>query len=655
MKTFLPLKRDKLTRPPWGYTVDPHDPYLLLPVIEHLSVLEEGKDMLDRGASLRKVAAYITAKTGAEISQTSVRNFYYGDPARAEQAKKRDDLLENYQHNNINKKGRRLPEELRIKRAIGRTKSKLTRKEKKLIALKEAQAADAARLSAELKADDAAPKLTVVADPQAAPNQVEIRPNPGPQTEFLAAPEFEVLYGGAAGGGKSWALLVDPLRTVNLPAHKAIIFRKTNDDLRTLIGMSKELYPKLIPGAKFNEQKSTWYFPAGGWMWFRYLDKDTDVESMQGQDFSWAGFDELTQWSTPYVYEYIRSRVRTTDKNIQPFCCIRASANPGGVGGHWVKKTFVDPAAPNTAFVATSLETGLPMYWPDNHEDPERRGKPLFYRRFIPAKLKDNPYLYKTGSYEAGLLSLPEIQRRQLLEGDWDVAEGAAFTEFNRHVHTCVPFDIPSHWMRFRAADWGYKSPGCVLWFACDTNGNLYVYREFYHSATLTPKTSLANDVADKILELEMGENIRYGVLDVSTWNQRGSGDTGPSIAESQIRRGCFWRPSDRHKNSRKFGKMEIHRRLQVKPLPDEIDGRIVEKPSLIIFNTCVNLIRTLPTIPLNKSDPEDVDTDSEDHAYDALRYGCASRPINPNQRAFRSQITAAPRQSQYNSFGFPT
>lgn len=652
MKTFLPLKRDKLTRPQWGYTVDPNDPYLLLPVIEHLQALEEGKDMLDKGASLRKVAAYITAKTGVVISQTSVRNFYYADPLRKDAAAKRDDLLENYKQNNINRKGRHLPDELKLKRAIGRTKGKLTRKEKKLQALKEEQRQIADKLSAVYHKQEAAPKLTVVAEP--AVNQIQIVPNPGPQTEFLAAPEFEVLYGGAAGGGKSWALLVDPLRTVHLPAHKAIIFRKTNDDLRTLIAMSKEFYPKLIPGAKFNEQKSTWYFPGGGWMWFRYLDKDADVESMQGQDFSWAGFDELTQWSTPFVYEYIRSRVRTTDPEIQKYCCIRASANPGGVGGHWVKKTFIDPAPPNTAFIATNLETGQPMYWPDNHDDPEKRGKPLFYRRFIPARLKDNPYLYKTGSYEAGLMSLPEVQRRQLLEGDWDVAEGAAFTEFNRHVHTCAPFDIPSHWMRFRAADWGYTQPGCVLWFACDPNGNLYVYREFYHSRTLTPKFCQAPDVADKILELEMGENVRYGVLDSSTWNQRGSGDTGPSIAETMIKRGCMWRPSDRHKFSRKFGKMEIHRRLQVRLLPDEISGKINEKPQLVIFNTCVNLIRTLPTILMDKNDPEDVDTDSEDHAYDALRYGCASRPINPNMRVYRPHISAAPQTAQYNSFGFP-
>jgi hypothetical protein len=368
---------------------------------------------------------------------------------------------------------------------------------------------------------------------------------------------------------------------------------------------------------------------------------------MQGQSFTWAGFDELPQWPTPFVYEYIGSRVRTTDPAIEPYLAIRATGNPGGPGAWWVKKKFIDFSPPNTAFPAMDMEGNI-LRWPDNDPRPHLRGKVLHYRRFIPAKLKDNPHLYKSGSYEAGLLAMPEIQRRQLLDGDWDVVEGAAFTEFNRKVHVCPPFDIPPHWLRFRCADWGYKQPGCVLWIACDPNGSLYVYREYYHRLVLAP------DVADKILELEQGEDVRYGVMDVSAWNQRGSGDIGPSIAETMIKRGCIWRPSDRHKFSRKFGKMEIHRRLQVKMLPDEVSGVIIPKPSLMIFNTCVNLIRTLPVIPSSKTDPEDVDTDSEDHAYDALRYGCMSRPINNNQRLYRPHISVLPSQSAYNSFGFP-
>lgn len=647
---YLPYKRDKLTRPPWGYMPSGDDPYLLIPIPNQLKTLDEAFIMLDRGASLRKVAAWISNTCGVEISQTTLQRFYERDPSREEARRKRDSLISNHSQENILRRRRKLTDEQKELRKLNRLKSNVTKKQKKLLKLRESQAEDKAKLDSTWKPKEET-KLTIEPAVKQEVSQVQIVPNPGPQTEFLAAAEKEVLYGGAAGGGKSFALNIDPLRTVHLPAHRAITFRKSNDDLRELIGMTKELYPKLIPGAKFLEQKSTWTFPSGGTHWFRYLDRDDDVLSMQGQSFTWAGFDEVTQWASPFVYDYIHSRVRTTDPNIRPYLSIRASANPGGPGAWWVKKRFIDPSPPNTSFVATNLD-GNELRYPEGHS---KAGQPLYYRRFIPAKLQDNPYLFTDGSYEAGLLSLPEIQRRQLLEGDWDVCEGAAFTEFNRKVHVCAPFDIPSHWVRFRAADWGYIQPGCVLWFACDPNGNLYVYREFYHSKKLTPKSSQAPDVADKILELESGENIRYGVLDVSTWNQRGSGDTGPSIAETMIKRGCMWRPSDRHKNSRKFGKMEIHRRLQVKMLPDEITGQIVHKPGLTIFNTCINLIRTLPVIPQDKTNPEDVDTDSEDHAYDALRYGCMSRPMTNMDRMYRPHVPDFTPQIQYNSFGFPT
>jgi hypothetical protein len=213
--------------------------------------------------------------------------------------------------------------------------------------------------------------------------------------------------------------------------------------------------------------------------------------------------------------------------------------------------------------------------------------------------------------YEANLLSLPEHQRRQLLEGDWSVAEGAAFTEFNPSIHVVKPYDIPHGWARFRACDYGYGSYTGVLWFAVTPSDQLVVYREMYVSKVT------ATDLADMILEAEDGEKIRYGVLDSSLWHRRG--DTGPSLAEQMIMKGCRWRPSDRSKGSRVAGKNEIHRRLQV----DEF----TQEPSLVIFDNCRSLIAQLPSLPLDKRNPEDVDTKAEDHLYDALRYGVMTRP----------------------------
>ena len=436
---------------------------------------------------------------------------------------------------------------------------------------------------------------------------VLFKPNDGPQTEFLASSEREVLYGGSAGGGKSYAMLADPLRYMGHPQFSGLLLRHTTEELRELIFKSQELYPKIWPGIKWSERKMQWTAPSGARLWMSYLDRDEDVLRYQGLAFSWIGFDELTQWATPYAWNYMRSRLRSTATDLPIF--MRATTNPGGRGHHWVKKMFIDPSPYNRSFDATDIDTTEVLRYPAGHS---KAGKPLFKRRFIPARLSDNPYLSQAGDYEAMLLSLPEQQRRQLLDGDWDIKEGAAFTEFDRHVHVIEPFDIPSNWVKFRACDYGYGSYSGVLWFAVAPNEQIVTYRELYVSKVL------ATDLADMILDLEAEDgNIKYGVLDSSLWHKRG--DTGPSLAEQMISQGCRWRPSDRSKGSRVAGKNEIHRRLQI----DEF----TEEPRLVFFNTCTNVISQLPAIPLDKKNPEDVDTKSEDHLYDALRYGIMSRP----------------------------
>ena len=453
--------------------------------------------------------------------------------------------------------------------------------------------------------------------PQVKPEPIEVEvaqqkvifePNPGPQTEFLSSNEREVLYGGSAGGGKSYAMLADPVRYLNNPHFRGLLVRRTTEELRELISVSKTLYPQAIPDIKFMERDKTWVAPSGATLWLSYLDRDDDVTRYQGQAFSWIGFDELTQWPTPYPFDYMRSRLRTTrDSGLELYQ--RATTNPGGPGHQWVKKMFVDPAPHGTAFWATDIESGQQLKWPKGHS---REGQPLFRRRFIPATLFDNPYLAEDGMYEANLLSLPENQRRQLLEGNWDVNEGAAFPEFNRNIHVVQPYEIPSGWTKFRACDYGYGSHTGVVWFAVAPDEQLIVYRELYVSKVL------ATDLADMVLEAEHGDGtIRYGVLDSSLWHRRG--DTGPSLAEQMVMRGCRWRPSDRSKGSRIAGKNEIHRRLQI----DEF----TESPRMVFFNNCTSIISQLPSIPLDKNNSEDVDTKSEDHLYDALRYGVMTRP----------------------------
>ena len=489
-----------------------------------------------------------------------------------------------------------------------------TQKKQTAVRRKKAKS-DEAKLKRKLESPTAS-KLLDQDEIQSAPKSVQnvvkekseviFEPNEGPQTDFLASPERDVFYGGAAGGGKSYALIADLLRYCDNPNHRALVIRRTLDELTELINKSREFYPKAFPGAVFKEAKSMWQFPSGATAWFSYLDKDKDVSRYQGQSFTWIGIDEITHYPTPYVWEYLRSRLRTTDPKINVY--MRCTGNPGSVGGWWVKKMYIDPCEPNKPFAATDIETEQRLVWPDS-APPDKAGKPLFLRKFIPARLTDNPYLMQNGEYEAMLRSLPEVERRRLLEGDWDVAEGAAFPEFSRLVHVCdaATTQIPTNWIRIRAADYGYSSPSCVLWGAVDWDDNLWIYREFYG------KGQTAENLANIIANFE-GEDpgMYYTVLDASCWNRTG---TGPSIAETMIRAGVRWTPSDRN---RLAGKMEIHRRLQENPISKE--------PRIKILSTCTHLIRTLSSLPLSKTNTEDVDTKADDHAYDALRYMCMTR-----------------------------
>jgi hypothetical protein len=420
---------------------------------------------------------------------------------------------------------------------------------------------------------------------QAAKKNVIFAPNEGPQTEFLAAAETDVLYGGAAGGGKSYAMLVDPLRYAHRAAHRALIIRRSMPELRELIDKSRELYPKAFPGCKYREVEKLWNFPSGAKIEFGFLERDADVYRYQGQAYSWIGFDEITHLPTEFSWNYLASRLRTTDSEIVPY--MRCTANPGGVGAHWVKNRYILPSEPDTSFV----------------------GKDGLTRKFIPARLEDNPFLAMDGRYEKMLKALPPTQRKQLLEGNWDVNEGAAFTEFSLENHVIPPFQIPIYWDRVKGIDYGYASESACIWAAIDpSDGTLIVYRELYR------KGLTGQDLGTIITEMEVEDPFSVqGVLDTAAWSRTGT--TGPTVGETLVRQGHKLRRADKNRIQ---GKIQIHEYLRLQP-----SGR----PRLQIFSSCPSLIRELQSIPLDKSNPEDVNTHAPDHAYDALRYLIMSRP----------------------------
>lgn len=595
-----PLKKrpNPTAKIPYGYQANGDDPFVLEPIPEVVVLVEEALDYIDKGESYRQVAGWLSDKSGTPISHQGIANIWRR--LRGKTSPRAKALNKRKKANAPKTKEEKALAELKKKEAAA--KRSLTHTRKKVAAIK----GDAEAGEAGVQSDGISSSL----DHAAAPSDREVifAPNPGPQTEFLSASEREVLYGGAAGGGKSYGLLADPLRYFANKNFNGLILRRTNDELRELVWKSQELYPRAYPGAKWQEKKSQWVFPSGAKLWMTYLEREEDVLRYQGQAFSYIAFDELTQHATPFAWNYMRSRLRTTDPELPVF--MRATTNPGGPGHGWVKRMFIDPSPANKAFSATDLDTGEPLVYPESHA---KAGQPLFQRKFIPATLKDNPYLYDEGNYEANLLSLPEMQRRQLLEGDWAIADGAAFPDFRPSQHIVEPFDIPDDWRRFRSCDYGYSSYSAVHWFAIDPNyETLIVYRELY----LTKHTG--RDLAKAVLEAERGDSIQYGVLDSSCWHQRGQ--LGPSIAEEMINQGCRWRPSDRSAGARVAGRNRLHELLKI--------NEETNMPGIVFFDTCRQIISDLPVIPSDPKGGDDIDVRyASDHAYDSLRYGIMSRP----------------------------
>lgn len=588
---------NRTARIAFGYMASDTDPLELVPDPSVIPFLEEALSYLDNGHSLRSAATWLSDKAERKLSHQGLSKIWKEKRQGGAQTDRVKELAKSNRKRAPKTKEKKQEADLRKKLAGARRS--LTVAEKKI-----KKHVDDPETPATV--EDFSSSLDFTAAP--VEKDVIFQPNEGPQTEFLAASEREVLYGGSAGGGKTMALIADPMRYFDNPNFNGLILRRTTDELREIIWKTQEIYPKAFKGAKWQEKKSQWVFPSGARLWLTYLERDEDVLRYQGQAFSYVGFDELTQHSTPFAWNYMRSRLRTTDPTLPIF--MRATTNPGGPGHQWVKSMFIDPSPPNKSFAATDLETGEAMVYPDTSP---KSGQALFYRRFIPASLYDNPHLSKDGQYEANLLSLPEMQRRQLLEGDWSIAEGAAFSEFRLKDHVVEPFDIPHDWRRFRSCDYGYSSYSAVHWFAIDPSyETLICYRELY----LTKHTG--RDLAKAVLEAEDGDRIHYGMLDSSCWHQRGQ--NGPSIAEEMITMGCRWRPSDRRAGSRVAGKNRLHELLKVDP-DTEMSG-------IVFFDTCRQIISDLPVIPSCPKGTDDIDVRyKSDHTYDSVRYAIMSRP----------------------------
>ena len=431
------------------------------------------------------------------------------------------------------------------------------------------------------------------------------------QAEFHAADEDIVLYGGAAGGGKSYAMLVDVLRYCQFDGYRGLLIRRTSPMLKELISVSRSLYPKAFPGSKFNKSDNVWSFPSGATIQFGYLDREEDLENYQGLPYSYIGFDEIQHQRSDAGFIYLLSRLRNANPEIK--CYIRASANPGG--SPWVKELFIDSAPANTRFYKNGLSY-----------------------RFIPAKLEDNPYLdtpvgdEEISPYRKMLMALPEVQRKQLLEGDWMVGEDAMFT-FAEGVHTTSELP-PLHWSVVNALDYGYKDPAAALWGAvCPKTGQIIIYSEL---------ECLEHDHVAwgrKVLEHEgyMPQGVDR-IIDDSVF--RKAGHVGPGVREQLARIGLQPRPADRQ---REPGWNQVYQRLLINPE--------TEAPQLLVHESCVKLIEQLLTARTNPKKPDDIDekrikSKGRTHHWDlldALRYLLMSRPqaLTIQERSMRHKTSA--------------
>jgi hypothetical protein len=449
------------------------------------------------------------------------------------------------------------------------------------------------------------------------------QPQPGPQTDLVTCPAFEVFFGGARGGGKTDGMLGEFASHAAKHGENAsgLMVRRTRTELGDTIERSKVLYTPI--GAKFHEQDKMWRFPNGARLRFAYLERDSDADAYQGH-----------------------------------------TGNPGGPGQQWVKARYIDPAPEGYKIFERSFD------------NPITGGTVTRDWVFIPSKLRDNKFLLQDPGYVAQLQMVgSEDLVKAWLEGDWTVVQGAFFSEWRLAKHVIKPFDIPVDWLRFRSMDWGSASPGSVGWWAVvgdDTalgdnrpdddahpvkdgnrdvrgvtrllpRGCLVRYREWYIASGPGQGLKLtAEEVALQIKERERGEKIAYGVLDPSTFKE----DGGPSIAERMAKLDVHFRPADNKRVSRGThvgsGPMGGWDQMRSR-LKGDNDGN----PMVVCFNTCLDSIRTIPALQHDTDRMEDLDTEAEDHAADEWRYACMSRPYIPNVSIEKKKVDTGYRQKK--------
>jgi hypothetical protein len=441
------------------------------------------------------------------------------------------------------------------------------------------------------------------------------RPQPGPQEALVDCSFPEVFFGGARGGGKTdgvlgkWALKERRYGSL----FNAIMFRRTTVSAEDAIERSKEIYGRL--GGTFNEQKLRWRMPNGGRVSFAYLDSVKDADEYQGRNVTDAWVEEAGQFPAPAPIDRLFGVLRSAHG--VPIQLI-LTANPGGAGQHWIRHRYgLVPFPKLPKAITRQVPNGT-----------------VHKIAVIPSRIGDNRIMLEKDPGYLDRLHLVGSEQlvKGWLEGDWTAIEGAFFDCWSEDKHVIRPFRIPDEWLRFRSGDWGSVSPFSFGWWAVAGDdflldgqvkrtiprGAIVRYREWYGSGD-----KLTADVVGRgVAEREASDpKLSYGALDPSAFKE----DGGPSIAE-RINEELIAKklvPFSAADNTRVP-------RLGAVGGWDQMRSRLVGKdgaPMIYCFSTCVDSIRTIPTLQHDPNRAEDVNTESEDHAADDWRYACMSRP----------------------------
>lgn len=479
------------------------------------------------------------------------------------------------------------------------------------------------------------------------------------QSVAFTSPATEILYGGAAGGGKSHLMRIAAIMwAVEISGLQVYLFRRIREDLiKNHIegphGFRAVLAQWILAGI-CDIVGDEIRFNTGSKIYLCHCKDEKDRFKYLGAEIHLLLIDELTHF-TEVIYRLLRSRVRMVGIKLPPkyegrFPRIICGSNPGGVGHTWVKSTFVDGVQPSTMRWVSKSQGGM-------------------LRQFIQAKLDDNPSMLKDSpDYIDKLEGLGSVALvKAMRDGDWEIVEGAFFDCWSREKHVIEPFAIPEHWYVFRSMDWGSAKPFSVGWWAVPTDdfqlldgrviprGALVRYREWYGAPKDENGVSIPNvgvkmfaeEVGKGILEREKGDGVKYGVLDPSAFAE----DGGPSIHDRM--KGVYFKRAD-NKRVPLRGAMGGWDQMRSRLIGDG-DGR----PMIYCFNTCLDSIRTIPALQHDTNRPEDLDTDMEDHAADEWRYACMSRPYVRGQKVAPRKKDrwdkAFDKISETGSYPFPT